>query len=271
MKSHPGKEKSDDVKYLPPGEVRRLCREGRLTGPTAGYAPRHAQANLMVLPGELAEDFLDFCTRNPQPLPVLDVTEPGDPEPRAAAPGADIRTDLPWYHVFRNGELSEEATDIRHIWRSDFVGFLTGCSFTFERALLDAGIPVRHIEEGVNVPMYRTNIRCTPSRLFSGLLVVSMRPLHPRNAARADEITRRYTGAHGPPIHAGDPGALGIADIGRPDYGDTVTIHPGEIPVFWACGVTLQEAIAASRPSIAVTHAPGHMFVTDLMDSKMIV
>lgn len=237
--------------------------------PTAGIAMGHVQANLVILPKDLAFDFLLFCQRNPKPCPVLDVTDPGDAEPRAFAPGADLRTDLPRYRVYRNGRLEEQPTDITGLWRNDLVGFLLGCSFTFENAMLAAGIPVRQIEEGVNVPMYRTNRPCTSAGTFAGPLVVSMRPIPEARIAEVVEITGRYPRAHGAPVHVGDPAALGIADLDQPDFGDRVSIRSGEVPVFWACGVTPQAAIMAVAPEIAITHAPGHMLIGDWTDQDL--
>ena len=201
-----------------------------------------------MLPEADAFDFLRFCVRNPKPCPVLEVCDPGSPEPAALAPGADLRTDLPRYRVWRHGELAGEATDVRGEWREDLVAFLIGCSFTFERALLDAGLPVRHVEQGVNVPMYRTARACRPAGRFSGPLVVSMRPMTPEQAEQAAEITARFPDVHGAPVHAGDPAELGIEDLGAPDYGDPVELRDGEIPVFWACGVTPQAAPRVASP-----------------------
>ena len=246
-----------------PGEVRAAIRTGEWTGPTAGLAPEYVQANLVVLPEADAFDFLRFCLRNPKPCPLLEVCEPGSPEPVEYAPGADLRTDLPAYRVWRDGELAEERADVTELWREDLVAFLIGCSFTFERALLAAGLPVRHIEQGVNVPMYRTARECAPAGRFSGPLVVSMRPMTPPQALQAAEITARYPEVHGAPVQAGDPAAIGIADLAAPDYGDPVEVRDGEIPVFWACGVTPQAAAVASRPELMITHAPGHMLITD--------
>jgi uncharacterized protein YcsI (UPF0317 family) len=247
--------------------ARAAIRRGDWTGPTAGLAPGYTQANVVMLPEADAFDFLRFCMRNPKPCPVLEVTDPGSPEPAATAPGADLRTDVPRYRVYRDGEPDGEPTDVRDAWRDDLVAFLIGCSFTFERALLAEGLPVRHIEQGVNVPMYRTGRDCHPAGRFAGPLVVSMRPMTPEQAIRATQITSRYPTVHGAPVHVGDPGALGIADLGTPDYGEPVEIRPGEIPVFWACGVTPQAVAAASRPELMITHAPGHMFVTDVPDA----
>jgi uncharacterized protein YcsI (UPF0317 family) len=249
-------------------DARAAIRRGEWTRPTAGLAPGYTQANLVMLPAADAFDFLRFCVRNPKPCPVLEVTDPGSPEPAATAPGADLRTDLPRYRVYRHGEPDGEPTDVRAEWRDDFVAFLIGCSFTFERALLAEGLPVRHIEQGVNVPMYRTNRECHPAGRLAGPLVVSMRPLTPEQAIRATQVTTRYPAVHGAPVHVGDPAALGIPDLGAPDYGDPVDVHPGELPVFWACGVTPQAVAAASRPELMITHAPGHMFVTDVPDAR---
>lgn len=253
----------------PAAEVRHRCRRGELAGATAGLAPGQVQANLAILPQSLTYDFLLFCQRNPQACPVLEVTEAGDPEPRLLAPGADLRTDLPRYRVFRNGELVAEPTAIGEHWRDDLVGFLLGCSFTFEAAMIAAGLPVRHVEERANVPMYRTNVSCVPAGPFRGPLVVTMRPLTPAQAIRAVRITSRYPRAHGAPVHLGDPAGLGIGDLSRPDWGDAVTIREGEIPVFWACGVTSQAAIAEARPELAITHAPGCMFITDVRHEEL--
>ncbi len=253
---------------MTPSEIRKLCRYGEFQSPTPGLAPQYIQTNLVILPKSVAFDFLLFCHRNPKPCPVIDVTEVGDPEPRLAAPGADLRTDLPRYRLFQHGELIEEVSDIKDLWRDDFVGFLIGCSFSFEAALVDAGISVRHIYEGKNVPMYKTNIACQSAGIFSSSLVVSMRPLSPADAIRAVQITSRFPKAHGAPIHWGDAKEIGIDNINAPDFGDAVTIHPGEIPVFWACGVTPQVALFQAKPEIAITHAPGHMFITDLKDES---
>jgi uncharacterized protein YcsI (UPF0317 family) len=247
--------------------ARAAIRRGDWTGPTAGLAPGYTQANLVMLPEADAFDFLCFCVRNPKPCPVLEVTDPGSAEPAGTAPGADLRTDVPRYRVYRDGEPGGEPTDVRDEWRDDLVAFLIGCSFTFERALLAEGLPVRHVEQGVNVPMYRTSRDCVPAGRFAGPLVVSMRPMTPEQAIRATQITSRYPTVHGAPVHVGDPAQLGIADLATPDYGDPVEIRPGEIPVFWACGVTPQAVAAASRPELMITHAPGHMFVTDVPDA----
>ena len=251
-----------------PSSVRAAIRAGGWTGTTAGLAPGRVQTNLVVLPHRLAYDFLRFCVANPKPCPVIEVTEAGSPEPARSAPGADLRTDVPRYRVFRDGEAAQDVGDIAALWREDLVAFLIGCSFTFERALIAAGLPVRHIEEEVTVPMYRTSIQCRPAGAFSGPLVVSMRPYEPAQALAATQITSRFPTMHGAPVHIGDPAAIGIADLGAPDYGDAVTVRSGEVPVFWACGVTPQAAASAARPELMITHAPGRMFVTDLLDEE---
>jgi uncharacterized protein YcsI (UPF0317 family) len=250
-------------------DIRRLARSGELTGPTPGLALGYVQANLVVVPRDLAFDFLLFCQRNPKPCPLLDVTEPGDPEPKLIAPGADLRTDLPRYRVYRQGELVEEPTDLQAWWGPDLVAFLLGCSFTFENALLEAGVPVRHLQAGCNVPMYRSNLACRPAGAFRGPMVVSMRPLTPPQAIKAVQVCSRFPRAHGAPLHIGDPAAIGIKNLGKPDFGDAVDIRPGEVPVFWACGVTPQAVAMEVRPPLLITHKPGHMFVTDLRDEEL--
>jgi uncharacterized protein YcsI (UPF0317 family) len=247
---------------------RRRIRAGEFTGPTAGLAPGNVQANLVILPKALAHDFLRFAQANPKPCPVLAVGEPGDPRLPTLGADLDIRTDIPRYRVWRHGELVEEPTDILHLWREDLVSFPIGCSFSFEEALIEDGIDVRHISCGSNVPMYRTNIQTTPAGLFHGPLVVSMRPLKPADAIRAIQITSRFPAVHGAPVHIGLPEAIGIADINKPDYGDAVPIRPGELPVFWACGVTPQAVIAQVKPELCITHAPGAMLITDLRNSN---
>lgn len=250
-------------------QARLAARSGTFTGPTANLAPGFVQANLAILPRELAYDFLLFCQRNPKPCPLVGVSEVGDPFLPALGRELDIRTDLPRYRVWQDGELVAEPTDIRDLWRDDLVSFLIGCSFSFEEAMLAAGLTVRHIEQGCNVPMYRTSIPTQGAGRFSGPLVVSMRPLPAADAIRAVQITSRFPSVHGAPVHLGDPALIGISDIGKPDYGDPVTIRPGEVPVFWACGVTPQAVIASIRPSFCITHAPGHMLVTDIPNGTL--
>jgi len=251
-----------------PKELRSAIRRGEWRGPTAGCCPGHTQANLVIVPAKYAFHFLLFCQRNPKPCPVLEVLEEGKWEPSRTAPGADIRTDVPKYRVFRDGKV-EEVQRITEIWRDDLVTFLIGCSFTFEAALIRAGIPVRHVEEGKNVPMYITNISCEEAGPFRGPLVVTMRPIPASMVSRATLVTSRFPTVHGAPIHVGDPLALGIEDLNKPDFGDAVTVKEGEVPVFWACGVTPQMALLAAGVDLAVTHAPGHMFVTDLLDEDL--
>lgn len=251
-----------------PAELRAACRDGRWTRPTAGLARGFVQANLMVVPAEAAFDFLLFCQRNPKPCPVVEVVEAGRTEP-ACAPGADLRRDLPRYRVYREGRLVEEPADVSAHWRGDLVSFLLGCSFSFEEALLDAGVPLRHVECGRNVPMFRTTRRCAPAGRFAGPLVVSMRPIPAEKVPLAVQVTGRFERVHGAPVHVGAPEALGIPDLARPDHGDAVEVRPGELPVFWACGVTPQEVALASRLPFCITHAPGHMFVTDARNADV--
>jgi uncharacterized protein YcsI (UPF0317 family) len=243
--------------------ARSRIRAGEHLAPTSGLAAGFAQANLVVLPADYALDFLRFCVRNPQPCPLLEVTDTGSPRPGALAPAADLRTDVPRYRVFRDGELADEPTDVTRYWRDDLVAFLLGCSFTFEWALADAGLPLAHQDQHVNVPMYVTDRRCVGAGPFEGPLVVSMRPFAPSDVPRAVDISTRFPAMHGGPVHIGDPEALGIADLGVPDFGDPVRIAADHVPVFWACGVTPQAVALEARPSLAIFHAPGHMFITD--------
>jgi uncharacterized protein YcsI (UPF0317 family) len=248
-----------------------MIRQGKWRRPTAGLAPGFVQANLVVLLRELAYDFLLFAQRNPKPCPVIEVTDAGSPEPRLSAPGADLRTDIPGYRIYRDGRLVQEATDLRDVWSADLVAFLLGCSFSFETALLRAGVPVRHLEEGKNVPMFVTSVACAPAGAFSGPLVVTMRPIPAPLVPKAVQVSGRFPAVHGAPVHVGDPAAIGIRDLGKPDFGDAVAIHPGEIPVFWACGVTPQAVAMQTKPPLMITHAPGHMFITDLRDEALAI
>jgi uncharacterized protein YcsI (UPF0317 family) len=245
-------------------DVRRECRSGRLGGPTAGLAPGYVQANLAILPRDWADDFLGFCHANPKPCPLLAVSEAGSPVLSALGAALDVRTDLPRYRVWKRGELITSPTDVMSVWRDDLVSFIIGCSFSFEEALLQSDIPLRHVACGSNVAMYRTSIATRPAGRFHGPLVVSMRPMKPIHAIRAIQVTTRLPAVHGAPVHIGFPEAIGINDLDKPDYGDAVPIEAGELPMFWACGVTPQAAIAAARPPFAITHAPGCMLVTDL-------
>jgi uncharacterized protein YcsI (UPF0317 family) len=250
-------------------QERLRIRTGDFSGPTAGLAAGNVQANLVILPKVLAHDFLRFAQANPKPCPVLAVSEPGDPGLPSLGEDLDIRTDLPKYRVWRHGELLEEPLDIRHVWQDDLVSFALGCSFSFEQALVEEGIELRHMTCGSNVPMYRTNIRCMPAGRFAGPLVVSMRPLAPADAIRAIQITSRFPSVHGAPVHIGLPEAIGIEDLATPDYGDSVPMREGELPVFWACGVTPQAVIAEAKPDFCITHAPGSMLITDLLNTKL--
>lgn len=252
-----------------PAEARRAFRAGRRPAHTVGLAPGCVQANVVILERSLADDFLRYCLRNPKPCPVLAVSEPGDPRLPSLGHDLDIRTDVPRYRVWRHGELVDEPTDITSLWRDDLVAFALGCSFSFEQALLEAGVPLRHVAEGRNVAMFRTSIETVPSGPFRGPLVVSMRPLRVADAIRAVQITSRFPAVHGAPVHLGDPGLIGIRELARPDWGDAVAVMPDELPVFWACGVTPQAALAAARPALAITHAPGSMLITDLRNHQL--
>ena len=247
-----------------PSELRLAGRSGQFTHPTAGCAPGFIQANMMIVPQAQAFDFLLFCQRNPKPCPLVEVLQPGQMEP-LCAPGANLATDLPGYRVYRDGEFVEERTDIAALWQDDFVTFLIGCSFSFESAVMQAGIPLRHVEQGCNVTMFRTNMACAPAGVFQGPMVVSMRPIKSRDVAKVVEVSGRFPLAHGTPVHVGNPHTIGIADLSKPDYGDAVEILPDETPVFWACGVTPQAVAQSSRLSLCITHAPGKMFVTDIL------
>ncbi len=253
-----------------PRAVRHAVRSGAHAAHTGGLAPGIVQANICILQGEYAREFRIFCERNPKPCPLLAASSPGDPRLPALADDLDIRSDVPRYRVYRDGELVEEVTDIAHLWADDMVAFALGCSFSFKESLIDAGVPVRHVAEGKNVAMYLTNIETAPAGPFRGPMVVSMRPFTPANAIRAIEITARYPGVHGAPVHIGKPEQIGIDDITRPWVGDFVGVHDDELPVFWACGVTPQSAVAQAKPPLCITHAPGHMLVSDRKNSELI-
>jgi len=252
-----------------PRAVRLAARDGTLVGPTAGLAKGYVQVNLVILPEAQANGFLRFCQANPRPCPLLAVTEPGERGCSALGENLDIARDVPAYGIYRDGRLAETVHDVAEIWRDDLVTFALGCSFTFEHALALDGLPVRHIDEGRNVPMYNTSVPLTPAGGFGGRLVVSMRPYRAADAIRAIQITTRYPQAHGAPVHFGDPALIGIPDIRTPDYGDAVTIGEDEIPVFWACGVTPQQVLVESAIEFAITHSPGHMLITDIPDSRL--
>jgi len=249
--------------------VRLAIRRGEHRGPTAGLAHGFVQANLMILPRALANEFLLFCQRNPKPCPLLAVSEPGEHTLPGLGDDLDLRTDVPRYRVWRDGELVDEPEDLHAVWRDDLVAFAIGCSFSFEEALLADGIDVRHVSRGTNVPMYRTNVPTAATRRLHGPLVVSMRPMKAADAIRAVQITSRFPSVHGAPVHLGDPAQIGIADLQHPDYGDPPVILKGELPVFWACGVTPQSVIRTVRPTFSITHAPGHMLITDVPNARL--
>jgi uncharacterized protein YcsI (UPF0317 family) len=249
-------------------ETRARIRSGEHTGPTGGISPGYVQTNLVMLPEEYAFDFLKFCVRNPRPCPVLEVTDAGSATPSVMAPKADLRTDVPRYRIFENGELVEELTDLTPHWRNDLISFLLGCSFTFETALLSAGLSLAHLDQGRNVPMYVTGRECVPSGPFAGPMVVSMRPYRAEEIPLAVTVSGRYPTMHGAPIHVGDPDSLGIKDIDEPEFGDAISIGEEQIPAFWACGVTPQAVAMQARPPFMITHSPGHMFVTDRLNSE---
>ena len=247
-------------------DVRELIRSGQWRGVTSGVAPGYVQANLAILPRDLAFDFLLFCQRNPKPCPLIEVLEAGQTEPKLTAPGADIRTDIATYRVYEHGQMVGEVDSLLSHWRDDLVSFLLGCSFSFEAAMVDAGIPLRHQDQGRNVAMYITNIPTTPAGVFSGPMVVSMRPIKREQIVRAVQVTSRFPATHGAPVHIGDPAAIGIGDLDQPDFGDRVDVLPGEEPVFWACGVTPQAVALNCKPPLLLAHGPGSMFITDHRD-----
>lgn len=249
--------------------VRHHIRKGLWTSHTSGLADAHVQGNLVVLPKAYADDFLLYCQRNPKPCPVLAVSNVGERGVPTLGEDIDIATDLPRYRVWRHGEMVDQPTDVSALWRNDLVSFVIGCSFSFEQALMDAGLPLRHVQQGLNVAMFRTNIPTEAAGPFSGPMVVSMRPMKAAAAIRAVQITSRFPNVHGAPVHIGDPSLIGIADLARPDYGDPVEVMPDELPVFWACGVTPQAAIQQARPEFCITHAPGSMLITDLLNHQL--
>lgn len=252
-----------------PQEVRTYIKEEKITGPTAGMCPGYAQANLVVLPKEYAYDFLLFTQRNPKSCPVLEVSEAGDRFLHKIAKEADIAADIPKYRIYENGVMTGEYTNVEKFWREDLVSFLIGCSFSFESELLDAGIEVRHITMGCNVPMYITNVECEPAGIFHGKMVVSMRPIPYDQIVKAVTVSGQMPRVHGTPIHIGDPSVIGIKDIYKQDFGDAVPIKEGEVPVFWCCGVTPQSVVMSVKPSFCITHAPGHMLITDIKNVEL--
>ena len=261
-------EKMADYRNWKPEDIWLKIRSGEIDYPTAGMCGGYAQANLVILPKKYADDFKEYAAKNPQPCPVLEIIE-GTPAIHDMGEGANVVTDIPKYFVYKNGVKVDEVTDASEYWQEDSVAFLIGCSFSFEEALLQAGIDVRHISMGCNVPMYKTNIECEKAGVFEGPMVCSMRPMTPENAKIAAEITGRYPNVHGAPVHMGDPAEIGIADVNKPDYGDAVEIREGEIPVFWACGVTPQAAVERVKPPLVITHAPGHMFITNVKNTEL--
>ena len=264
----------NSVNDLPPllaQQARARIRRGDWTAHTSGLAQGHVQGNVVILPAAQATDFLRFCQRNPKPCPLLAVSEPGEAGLTTLGAEIDICTDVPRYRVWRDGVLVDEPTDISDLWRKDLVTFVIGCSFSFEEALMAAGLPLRHIQQERNVAMYRSNIATTPAGVFHGPMVVSMRPLKAADAIRAIQITSRFPSVHGAPVHLGDPRQIGIMDISQPDYGDAVEVMSDEIPVFWACGVTPQAAITQARPEFCITHAPGAMLITDLLNHQLAI
>jgi len=269
---------SEQLAHLSPKEMRHLIRLERWDKPTSGLCADYAQMNLLIIPEKFADDFERFCQLNPKPCPLLEVFSAGNPICQILAPGADIRTDLPRYRIYKNGKIQKEVLNILEYWRNDLVAFLLGCSFTFESALLKTGIPVRHIELNRNVPMYTTKIDCQPSGIFKAKMVVSMRPMTKKQAELTYEITSQYPRVHGTPLCRIDndfatlitnPDELGIRDINQPDFGEVVPIKPGEIPVFWACGVTSQLPAVGAGLEFFISHAPGHMFISDKNNEEL--
>lgn len=256
---------------MTPTEFRKKVRNNEYQKPTAGMCPGYAQTNLIFLPWEDAYDFLLFAQRNPKPIPILEVTEVGSKELQTLGNDIDVATDFPKYRIYRNGKMIDEYLSVVDFWREDLVSFLIGCSFSFEDLLVDAGIEIRHITEKANVPMFNTNIPLKQAGKFSGNMVVSMRPIKSSQIATAVNVTNRLLGVHGAPIQIGNPAEIGIYDLANPDYGDAVTINENEIPVFWACGVTPQAAVMASKPKFAITHSPGHMLITNVSNKDLSV
>lgn len=263
--------KLNELAKMSPKEVRELIRKGEVNMPTSGMSEGYLQANLAILPKKYAYDFLLFAQRNPKPCPILEVLDEGSSLTKIMADGADIKTDVPKYRIYRSGEFEKEVTDLKDVWQDDFVTFVIGCSFSFEKAMLEADVPVRHIEDEHNVPMYITNIECESAGVFHGNTVVSMRPIPYKDIVKATTVTARFPATHGAPIHIGDPSVIGIKNMDEPDFGERSEIKEGEVPVFWACGVTPQAVAMASKPDIMITHAPGHMLILDKKDAYVSV
>ena len=258
----------EDYGKISPKDFWTVVRGEKFNKPTSGVAKGYAQANLVILPKKYALDFMIFAQRNPKPCPIIDILEPGEITPPRSK-GADIREDIPKYRIYREGVLASEEEDIRDLWQEDFVSFLLGCSFTFESALLDEGIAIKHMEQSKNVAMYQTKIPCEKGGIFEGNMVVSMRPFKGKDLTKVIQITSNFPEVHGAPIHIGNPEEIGIKDINKPEYGDPISIEKDEIPVFWACGVTPQLVALKAKPKIMITHAPGYMFVTDIKNEEL--
>ena len=246
--------------------VRGAIRAGEYTSHTAGLGAGCLQANLAIMPESHALDFMRFCQRNPKPCPLSGVSDTGNPMMFTLGQDIDIRKDVPAYNIYRDGKLAGSSTDISDLWQDDFVAFALGCSFTFENALMQAGIPLWHIEANKTVPMYRSGIDTVPAGLFSGKMVVSMRMIPDERVEEVAEISRRYPLAHGAPVHWGDPAEIGVADLAKPDWGDAAPVTDGCVPMFWACGVTPQVAIENAGLPLCITHKPGHMLITDVSE-----
>ncbi len=247
--------------------VREAIRNGTYQGHTAGLAKGCLQANLVIVEDVYALDFMRYCQRNPKPCPLVGVSDNGNPMMTTLGADIDIRTDVPSYNIYRNGQLTESCGDITHLWQDNMVAFALGCSFTFEHAILQASFPLWHIDNNRTVPMFKTAIQTVKAGQFSGPMVVSMRAIP---ASRLDEIkaiSARFPLAHGAPVHWGDPAAIGIYDVTAPDWGDPSPVERGEVAVFWACGVTPQAAIMRAELPLCITHKPGQMLITDISDT----
>lgn len=262
----PLQEDYESLRISDSAHLREAIRASRYTGHTAGLAPGLLQANIVILPEQYALDFMRYCQRNPKPCPLVGVSETGNPMMKTLGHDIDIRDDVPSYNVYRDGELFKVVTDINQFWQDDFVAFALGCSFTFEDALIRAGIPVWHIENNKTVPMYRSSIQTCPAGPFNGEMVVTMRAIDAHRVDEAVEISKRYPMAHGRPVHIGDPAAIGLNDLSRPQWGDSPAPLGDKVPVFWACGVTPQNAIMRAKLPVSITHTPGHMLITDVDD-----
>ncbi len=256
----------ETLRKSPLAEVRAAIRSCAYRSHTAGLGQGYLQANLAIMPEAYALDFMRFCQRNPKPCPLTGVSDTGDPMLRTMGGDIDIRTDVPAYNIYRDGKLDGSVNDIGDIWQDDFVVFALGCSFTFERALQEAGFDLWHIDHDKTVPMFRSNIDTVPAGPFSGKMVVSLRTIPEDRVGEAIAISRRYPLAHGAPVYWGDPAGLGITDISRPEWGDPAPLPEGHVPMFWACGVTPQVALENARLPICITHKPGHMLITDIAE-----